>query len=307
MNKIAVLFSGQGAQKPGMGASLYEGDGAARAVLDRLFALDGSLKRLLLDAPQEELNETKNTQRALFAMSMASFAALGESFAPAAMAGFSLGEYAAVAASGMLPLEQAYGLVRRRAEWMQECAEATRGGMAAVLGKDGPELDELIGRCDKDDFLIPVNYNCPGQTVVAGDEATLERFVALCKSEKVRAMRLPVNGAFHSKYMAPAAEKIRGLLGEMQLGSPACTVYANVTGEPYVPGNIEETLARQTMSPVRFRQAVRHMLDSGVDTFIEAGFGNTLLGFVKRTDKGARLFTADSAGAIAAIRNEGIL
>lgn len=302
MSKIAVLFSGQGAQKEGMGEGLAGGK-AAQAVFSSLETIRPDIRSLCFSAPKEELDLTLNTQPAVFAMSMAAYAQFAEAGIPiAAMAGFSLGEYAALAASGVLSLEDAFSVVCRRAEWMQACAEAHPGGMAAVLGKDEASILSLIAETEGEGILLPVNYNCPGQIVVAGDEDRLSAFLSLCKANRIRAIRLATNGAFHSSHMEEAAKQIGTLIAPMDFHSPRTVLYSNVTGLPYEPDpkRQKQLLAAQTKSPVRFSQILTHMADTGIDTFLEIGVGSTLAGFVKRTLKGAKALSIDSMDSLKA-------
>lgn len=298
MSKLAVLFSGQGAQKPGMGKKLIAGK-QAQGVFEALEAVSSGITRLCLEASAEELAQTIHTQPAVFAMDMAAYSeleALGVK--PDAYAGFSLGEYAALAASGTLSLEDAFRLVQKRATWMQECAVAHPGGMVAVLGQEDGVLAQLIQETEKTDLLLPVNYNCPGQTVVAGDEASITAFLANCKAKKVKAIRLRVSGAFHSPYMKEASEKIAETIEKLSFREPQALLYSNATGKPYEQTAFLNQLARQTQEPVRFRQAVEDMLQRDFTTFIEVGVGNTLAGFVRRMAPDAKVFAVDSLEAL---------
>lgn len=302
--RVGVLLSGQGAQKQGMGRELYENGEAARQVFERLAELDPDIVRLCLDAEAEELNQTVNTQPAVFAMAMAAFAEFSRlGIEVSAFAGFSLGEYGALAASGMLTLEDTFRLVKKRAEWMQACAEAHPGGMAAVLGKNEEQILELIAATEEKDVLLPVNFNCPGQIVVAGDEKSLAGFLAVCKERRTRAVRLAVNGAFHSQLMEAASQNIRDYISTMEFKTPTAPVYANVTGKPY-EGDVRDILARQTMSPVRFHETLSNMIGQSIDTFVEVGVGATLEGFIKRTSKEVRAMHVDSMETLAAVREE---
>lgn len=302
--QIGILLSGQGAQKPGMGKDFYENGSAGRQALERLAQIDGDIVRLCTEASQEELNRTVNTQPSVFAVSMAAFAEFSQLGAEiSGFAGFSLGEYSALAASGMLSLEDAFCLVKKRAEWMQACAEEYPGGMAAVLGKNEEQIEELIAKTQVKEVLTPVNFNCPGQIVVAGDEESLADFLAVCKSQRTRAVRLPVNGAFHSKFMERASEQIRGYIEDMDFAQPTAPVYANVNGEPY-GGDGKDILARQTMRPVLFQQSIQRMIERGIDTFVEVGVGATLEGFVKRTSKDVKAYHVDSMEALQTVKGE---
>jgi len=288
LTKWAVLFAGQGAQKTGMGVSLYEASPAAKEIFDRADAVQSGLLDLCFSAQQEVLNQTVNTQPAVYTVDCAAFAAYREAGGKMdAAAGFSLGEYAALSCAGVFSFEEGLDLVVRRAAWMQAAAEKTGGGMAAVLGKSGEEVDAAVRAVRSGGILQAVNYNCPGQTVVAGDEENLAAFLAYCKENKTKAVRLPVSGAFHSPAMEGVSKKIAAALEDVEFHEPAVPVYSNLLARPYETGEIKKTLAAQSAGPVYFEQILKNMLAGGFDAFVEVGPGTTLAGFVKRTDRQA--------------------
>lgn len=283
MSKPAVLFAGQGAQKTGMGRDLYEGNPAARKLFDRAEAQMPGIRDMCFSGSQEELNKTINTQPCVYTVDAAAWAAFESLGLPmGAAAGFSLGEYAALACAGVFTFEEGLTLVQKRAEWMQAQAEKTGGGMAAVLGKTGAEVDAIVAGLNPQGVLQAVNYNCPGQTVVAGDEENLAAFLAYCKENKIKAMRLPVGGAFHSRAMEAVSGLIFDFIKPMDFHSPICPVYSNTLARPYEAAELKEVLARQASSPVYFEQTLANLLQAGFDTFVEVGPGNTLSGFVRR-------------------------
>lgn len=236
---------------------------------------------------EEELKRTEVTQPCLFTVELAAAAALEEAGIRADMvAGFSLGELAALAWSGAVDLADGLRLVQRRGALMQQAAEENPAFMAAVV-KLGNEAVEAV--CSRFDGVYPVNYNCPGQVTVAG---TKERFAEFSKAVKAaggRALPLKVSGGFHSPFMNDAAEGFRAELEGVNVGKPNMTLYSNCTGAPY-GGEIQELLVKQICSPVQWERIVRDMIENEVDTFIEAGPGSTLCGLIGRIDPKVKCF-----------------
>ena len=282
MGKIAFLFAGQGAQYPGMGKELYETSPAARRVFDMTeHLLPGNLA-MCFDSTAEQLKVTSHTQPALFAMDLAAACAAQDAGIHAdVVAGFSLGEIAALAFGGILSEEDAFRLVVQRGRWMEECAKAHPGSMAAVLKLPDETVEQL---CCGFSNVYPVNYNCPGQVAVAGDSAEMEALAGKVSEAGGRAIPIAVSGAFHTPFMRTASEKIGHLLESMQITEGRMPVYSNLTAQPYGQ-NPKEYVARQAMSPVLFSKIIHNMMAAGVDTFVEVGAGTTLSGFVRRIDK----------------------
>ncbi len=300
MNNLAVLFAGQGAQKTGMGLSLYNNVKAAREVFDEAEKLHPGIRDLCFEGDQAELDKTINTQPCVFTMDVACYAAFAEEgITPGAGVGFSLGEYAALVATGVLNFADAFKLVQKRARWMQEAAEKHGGGMAAVMGKSADEVEALVAEVEGEGVLSAVNFNSSQQTVVAGDEDKIEWFMKHAKKNKARVIKLPVNGAFHTIRMERAAEHLYDALQTIDLGKPAYDLYANKTAKPYDEVSFKRVLADQTKSPVLFQQIIDEMTGKGYDTFVEVGPGTTLTGFVKRIATDAETYNINDYQSLA--------
>lgn len=302
MGPIAMIFSGQGAQYTGMGRELYEASAAARAVFDLADSIRPGTSEQCFTASKEELSLTANTQPCLYCVDLAAAEALREAgVAPACVAGFSLGEIAALTFAGVLTPEDGFSLVCRRAALMSEATAKTGGGMAAILKLSDEAVD---GLCAGFSQVYPVNYNCPGQVSVAGEK---EQLSALCRAVQEaggRAVPLAVSGAFHSPFMDRAAEKMAQYLAEVPVSAPKLPLYANLTAERYPdePEAIRGLIAQQINHPVRWKAILQRMAESGVATFLEVGPGKTLTGLVKKTVPGAKAMPVENAATLAAAR-----
>ncbi len=279
MSKIAFVFSGQGAQAPGMGKELYDCSPAAKAVFDLADSIRPGTSQQCFEGTQEELNVTINTQPCLFACDLAAAKAAQErGIQPDCAAGFSLGEVAAIAFSGMLTEAEAFSMVCKRAELMNEAAQKNPGAMAAVMKLSPQQVETLCGPIEN---AWPVNYNSPKQTVVAASADTIDQVVEAASAQRGRAVKLAVSGAFHSPLMHSAADGLREYLASVSLREERLPVYANLTAEPY-GGDKKETMAAQCENPVQWQKTIENMIANGVDTFIEVGVGKTLVGLIKK-------------------------
>ncbi len=283
MGKIAFLMTGQGAQKTGMGKDLYEKEPAAKKVFDMGETLRSNTLKQCFYAEQDELTLTENTQPCLFLMDLACAKALkAHGIHADLIAGFSLGEIAALAYSGILSDEDAFQLVTLRGKTMAECSKEHPGAMAAVLRLSAEQVEKI---CSHYKDVYAVNYNCPGQTVVAGKKEELALFSDEVKVAGGRALPIAVSGAFHTPYMKTATEVMLTSLQKMHVNAPVIPLISNTTARPYSdnPEEISRLVAEQASHSVRFEESLRYMQSCGVDTFIEVGAGTTLSGLVRKT------------------------
>lgn len=279
MGKIALVFSGQGAQYPGMGKELCENFAAAKAVFDMADGVRPGTSKQCFEGTAEELSVTVNTQPCVFAVDLAAArAVLKKGIKPDCVAGFSLGEIAAVAFSGMLSDEEAFRLVCKRGELMDKAAKENPGAMLAVMKLPAGKIEEI---CSKFESTYPVNYNSPAQTVVATKEENVDALIDAFSDVKGRAKRLAVSGAFHSPFMADAADGLYEYMQGVSFGEPGLPVYSNYTAQPY-EGDFKQLIKAQVENPVRWQTIVENMAADGVDTIIEVGVGKTLTGLIKR-------------------------
>lgn len=285
MGKVAFVFPGQGSQNVGMGRKAYDASDAARAVFDEAdAALGEELTRLCFEGPEEDLKLTANTQPAVLATSVALLRALGETFD--VVAGHSLGEYSAHVAAGTLALADAVRLVRKRGQYMQEAVPYGQGAMAAVLKADRTLVERICAEVPG--LVEAVNYNSPGQIVIAGETEAVGKAGAKLKKEGARASTLPVSAPFHSSLMEPAEARLRAEIEQIAFSDPSVPVYVNVDAEPVTDAAAaKEALIRQVSRPVRWEESVRRMIADGVSLFVEVGPGRVLSGLLVRIDKRA--------------------
>lgn len=287
MAKTAFLFSGQGAQYPGMMPDLASAYPAAKSLFERADAQLGmNLSGLIMDGPAEELNHTENTQPALLTCEIAALTVLRDAgVRPDYLAGFSLGEWAALVAGEVIPFETALDIVRKRANYMQSAVPIGEGGMAVILRRTAEEVEALCAACGD---VTPSNYNCPGQITVAGKSDAIDRLMQKAERDGVIAKRLAISVPSHCALMQPAADRLAAALQETPFSDATLPVVMNCTAAAEQNGaEIKSNMIRQLTMPVRFEESIRRMLEEGVDTFVELGPGKTLVGLVKKTAKAA--------------------
>lgn len=300
MSKTALLFAGQGAQSVGMGKDLAEKFPSAKAWFDRAnTALGYDLASVCFNGPEPELTKTENAQPGIFLVSWVAFELLKEQV-PAtdfnATAGLSLGEFTALAAAGAMSFEAGLNVVRQRGRFMQEACEATKGGMAAVIGLEEAPTREVCAEAG----VVLANLNCPGQLVISGEADKIARAVELAKAKGAkRAIALPVAGAYHSPLMASAQPKLQAELARLKISPPTVPVISNVTAESHgSPTEISSRLVEQVTSSVLWEKSMRHLLAQGFTRFIELGPGTALSGFMKRIDKNVQMLNVADVASL---------
>ena len=302
MGKLAFVFPGQGAQYPGMGKEAVETNAAAAAIFEEGSQASGlDLRALVFEGTEEELRITENTQPAIVAASLACMQPLLDAgIRPDMTAGLSLGEYCAHVAAGSLSASAAIALVRKRGRFMQEAVPAGVGTMAAILGLPDDAVVTVCRQAETEGVVEPANFNCPGQVVIAGEVAAVEKACVLAKEAGAkRALPLAVSAPFHCSMLKPAGEALSQALQSVTIGKPEMPVVSNVTGSIIGPeADVRELLVQQVSSPVRWEACVRTLLANGVDTFVEIGPGKVLAGFIKKIDKDAVVHSADGAESI---------
>ncbi|MDQ2691000.1 MAG: ACP S-malonyltransferase [Chloroflexota bacterium] len=290
----AFVFPGQGSQAVGMGQELAETYPVARETFDEADSILGiPLSKLMWEGPVEELNETVNTQPALYVHSIAAwrtFTLHDRDFGPATVAGHSLGELSALTASGALSFADGLRLVRTRGELMKRAGQINPGGMAAILGVDIPTLDRVCAEASTAGEIVQVaNDNCPGQVVISGHKAALERAMAVAKSAGAkRALPLQVSIAAHSPLMASIQEEWNAAVDGCAIEAPAIPVVGNVHAQPMLTAEeLRADIKAQMQSRVRWTESVQRMQMDGIQAYVETGSGEVLLGMIKRIDMSA--------------------
>lgn len=286
--KTAIMFSGQGTQYPGMMQDIIDQNEVSREIFQIANEILGrDIYRLTMESQPEELNQTVNTQPSLMACELAAWRFLQELEIPyEAVLGFSLGEWAALVASGATSVQDVIRVVDRRAKAMQHAVPLGTGGMVVVLGTDEASVLEL---CRSIGNIAPANYNCPGNISVAGTSEAIEQFLAKAQEKEWMVTRLAVSIPSHCDLMRPAVEELFPIIQDMHMTPPKTVFVMNVTGaETNQVSRIKDNLNRQLSQPVLFQQSIEHLLDIGYNIFVEIGPGKTLCGMVKRIAKNRR-------------------
>jgi [acyl-carrier-protein] S-malonyltransferase len=299
MSKIAFVFPGQGSQTIGMGQELFEKYDIAKELFKKADDVLGfSIKDMCFNGPEEDLRKTFNTQPAILTVSVICYEILKQhGIIPEIVAGHSLGEYSALVAAGTLRFEDAVHLVRQRGAFMQEAVPIGQGGMAAILGLERTIIIDICNRVSAEFELVQaVNFNCPGQVVIAGTSNGVSKACELLKEAGARrTVVLPVSAPFHSALMKPASEKLALALDKITLNNAAIPVVTNVSGKILVESNaIKASLIEQAASPVKWEDCVAEMQKFGADLFVEVGPGKVLNGFNKKIDKEITNFNVEN-------------
>ena len=302
MSKLAFVFPGQGAQKVGMGKDFFDNyDVAKKMFKEADEALGYSIMKMCFEGPEEDLKLTANTQPAILTISCIANEILKENgVQPEITGGHSLGEYSALVAAGVLKFQDAVALVHKRGAYMQEAVPVGEGGMAAIIGVDREKIVEICQSVSAESPVQAVNFNCPGQIVIAGATRGVELAVEELKAAGAKkAVILPVSAPFHSTLMKPAAEKLAVELDKATLSDARIPVVANVNAQVLTKAeDIKASLVAQAASPVLWEDCVAKMKEFGADVLLEAGPGKTLCGFNRRIDKSIKSLNVEDVESL---------
>lgn len=302
MSKLAFVFPGQGAQKVGMGKDFFDNyDVAKKMFKEADEALGYSIMKMCFEGPEEDLKLTANTQPAILTISCIANEILKENgVQPEITGGHSLGEYSALVAAGVLKFQDAVALVHKRGAYMQEAVPVGEGGMAAIIGVDREKIVEICQSVSAESPVQAVNFNCPGQIVIAGATHGVELAVEELKAAGAKkAVILPVSAPFHSTLMKPAAEKLAVELDKVNLSDARIPVVANVNAQVLTKAeDIKASLVAQAASPVLWEDCVAKMKEFGADVLLEAGPGKTLCGFNRRIDKSIKSLNVEDVESL---------
>ncbi len=304
MAKTAFVFPGQGSQTVGMCKEFYDNYACAKKVFEEADeALGFSIAKMCFEGPEDQLRLTMNTQPAILTCSIAVLAVLRENGLNCQIAGgHSLGEYSALVAAGSLSLADAVSSVRKRGQFMQEAVPVGEGAMAAVMGLEPETIDAICRKVEAEcgEAVQAVNFNCPGQVVIAGAAGAVTKAIdALKEAGARRAVSLPVSAPFHSTLMRPAAARLKEVLDEVEFHDAKFPVVANVTAKPVTKAEeIRSLLVQQAASPVKWEMSMRYMLGEGFDTFVEVGPGKVLTGFTRKIDRTANALNVEDMDSL---------